>query len=232
MLGDRPNPIFWDSSNYAAIVVFCKDKQPHFGTTVAKLLYEIDGQLDDEFGLAGDGVQLDFSAKLVHYDMADNVEAQTGALARGLGGKERLENQLPVFLGYSRAAIGNGDANAVALHPGAYSHGALLRRCIDRIVQQVGPHLAQTYATGRERRQSGGKSFLDGQLLLAKLMAQDDQGALDAVVHIELMALRLVFIGVLLHRADQVGYPGNAFFDGSHQLHAGDERFHPVQRIG
>ncbi len=63
----------------------------------------------------------------------------------------------------------------------------------------------------------GAKRFSIGQLLLAKLMAEDDQRALDAVVHIELMPLRLVFIRVLLHRSDQVGHAGDAFFNRSHQ---------------
>ncbi len=76
------------------------------------------------------------------------------------------------------------------------------------------------------------KKLFHGQFFLAKLVAQDHESALNTIVDIELMPLRLVIMSVFLYRFDQVGDSGNAFFDGSHQLDARDQGLHPVQRVG
>ena len=63
-------------------------------------------------------------------------------------------------------------------------------------------------------------------------MIQNGQRAQQRVPHIHLLRAVLVVVGVLLHRADQVGNAGNALLDRGNLLHAADQGFQVIQRVG
>ena len=75
----------------------------------------------------------------VGHDAVRGREAEAGAVADVLGGEERVED-VPAVLGGDAGAV-VGDAGTVA--PGRDRDGAALAEDVDRVVEQVGPHLVE-----------------------------------------------------------------------------------------
>ena len=161
-----------------------------------------------------------------------NVEAEAGSDADGLGGKEGLKDLAAMFWSYAWALIDDSNTDPLALDPGADYDFSLLRRCVDGVVQEVCPDLADAGAAGSEDGDLSTELLLDRDLFLAEFVAEDGKSAVDGVVDIELMLLILVFVSVFLDRHHQFGDSGNAFFDGSDQLDVRDQGFESIQRIG
>src|SRR5688572_11493501 len=102
-----------------------------------------------------------------------DLEAETGAFARSLRGEERIENAEPVL---------GRDARAIIDH--AYDDGTAFRldrdrdmtretHGIERIVDQIHPHLIQLAADRMYARQTGRHIDSDADRLRARFVAQD-----------------------------------------------------------
>src|SRR5579864_2975094 len=86
-------------------------------------------------------------------DAVDSVEAQPGAFAHGLRGEERLEDAR-LNLGWNALAIVDDlHQHVVAFDHRADLEFALSLHRVGGIVDQVGPHLVQFAAIGRNARQ-------------------------------------------------------------------------------
>ena len=62
-------------------------------------------------------------------------------------------------------------------------------------------------------------------------MAEDGEGALQAVVDVEIPFRRALVVGELLDCHYEFGDARNAFLDGADQRDAGDERAEPVKGV-
>src|SRR5436190_16912106 len=90
-------------------------------------------------------LQLDPAAVLAHQALGD-VESQPGALALRLGGEERIEDLLPDRLRHAGAIVHHPHHDLVVARLGGHLDLARLRGGLDRVGDQVRPHLVQLAA--------------------------------------------------------------------------------------
>ena len=56
---------------------------------------------------------------------------------------------------------------------------------VDGVVEKVGPDLVEAGAFALEGFKAGREVFLQGDLLLAEFVGEDDQGCMDALVDVD-----------------------------------------------
>src|SRR5665213_1164436 len=198
----------------------------------------VDGKSNHKLGAAGLRGKTDHAAILLHDAMHD-AEADAGAHADRFGGVEGIEDVRLAFGRDAAAVIADADANLGAailkrfLDPRPDLDMAMRRSGIDGIVEQVGPYLIEPGAEGLKYREIGGEFFLDHNLLLAKLVGENDERGMNAVVDVDRLALpSFALVSVGLHREYKIGDPADALFNRADKLHAGDQGSQPAQGIG
>src|SRR5271156_1913895 len=174
-------------------------------------------QFHDELRVARFGGEGDGASELTYDDAVSDIEAKARAYTGGLGSEEGLENLIAIFGRNPGSLIRDADTRQLTFRPGSNDDPGLFRRSVDRVIQNICPHLAQSRAAGLDGRHFGREAFLNDDLLIAELVSEDGQRALDAVVHIDFALAILVVVGIFLHCNHQVGDARDALFDGSHQ---------------
>src|SRR3954464_8327844 len=96
-----------------------------------------------EDGPAGTAVEGDRAAMALLDDAPAGVEAETGAGPDLLGGEERVEDPVPILLRDARAVVADVDLHAVAVAARADRDRAGLPERLDRVVEDVLPHLVE-----------------------------------------------------------------------------------------
>src|SRR5215213_10058151 len=102
---------------------------------------EADRQHHSEAGLAGFGRDLKLPTVLVDDDVVGDVQAQARADARSFRGKEGFEDARLNLRGYPRSVVDDVDRDHTFRGEGAQSKLSLASYGVDRVVDQVGPHL-------------------------------------------------------------------------------------------
>src|ERR1700761_611326 len=194
-------------------------------------LAAIDRQIHGELGALGTSREGDLAAVLRFDDAACDVQAEPGPAADRLGGEEGLKDMFLVLFGDAGAVVGKADGDTVPVALGADGDFAALRRSVDGIVQQVGPHLVQSSGCIFKRRQIGGKVFSKHDCLMTQLVAEDDQGAVQAFMDVECATNALALVSIFLYRDDEVGDAGNARLNGGDELDVRDDGFEPVESV-
>ncbi len=136
---------------------------------------------------------------LVHDDPPGDVQPQPGALADRLGGEERLEDPRDDVGRDARAGVADLDLRRVVASPGPEGERAVAAHRLQRVVDQVRPHLVQLRAVHRNVGQHSVVVAHDLDLV-ADLAAQHHQGALQQLVDVEDLMWRAVHLRVLLGR--------------------------------
>src|ERR1035438_10199523 len=151
------------------------------------------GEADAELGVAGFGGEGNGAAVLLG-DALHDAEAEAGAYADGLGGVEGVEDAGLAFQRDAGAVVGNRNAKVAArlagrpgvtgrlFLPGVDANVAALGDRVDGIVQQVRPDLVEPGALALQGGQVRGEVLFEDDLLLAKLVAEDGQGCVEALV--------------------------------------------------
>src|SRR4051812_27260791 len=150
-----------------------------------------------------------------------NLKPQAGTRSLRLRRKERFEDPGKYIGRDSRAMIRHAYAHpawitAVAARrfsPCRDLDMPLRRRGVRRVVNQIGPYLAQSRPARLDHRGRSLKLLLYRDLLHTQLVAKDRNGALQTVVHIEVLQWRTVVVREFLHRHGKVGDPRDALFD-------------------
>src|SRR5271156_2760207 len=189
-------------------------------------------QFHDELRVARFGGEGDGASELTYDDAVGDIEAKARANTGGLGGEEGLENLIAILGRDPGSLIRDADTRQLTFRPGSNDDPGLFRRGVDRVIQNICPHLAQSRAAGLDGRHLRRETLFDDDLLIAEFVGEDGKSALYAVVHIDFALAILVVVGILLHGDNQVGDAGDALFDRSHQLHARNQRHQPVERVG
>ena len=102
-----------------------------------------------------------------------------------------------------RAVVGDVDDDALAVAPRAHRDRALVAERVDRVVEQVRPHLVELGAADGQLRQRAVVVAADLDPRVLELVAEHDQRRLQPLVHVDLDELAAVHVGVGLDRADQ-----------------------------
>jgi hypothetical protein len=102
---------------------------------------EADRQLYPKARLAWSGRDLDLSPVLVDDDVVGDVQAKARAYTGSLRGKEGLENARLNLRGDPRSLVDDVDRDHTFRGEGAQSKLSLAFYGVDRVVDQVGPHL-------------------------------------------------------------------------------------------
>ena len=102
---------------------------------------------------AGLAVHFDLSSMFAHNSVG-NRKTQTGALARGLGGEERIVDTTQMFRGNSRTGVPDFRIDGAIVAPGANGQRTALLHRVARVQEKVEEHLLQLACIaldGRER---------------------------------------------------------------------------------
>ena len=171
----------------------------------------LDREADLEAGLARAGAHLDPAPVAAHHVVGD-VQPEPGAAARRLGRVEGLEDPLADLRGHPRPVVTDLDDHVAVAREGADLDPAVAAHRIDRVVEDVRPHLVELAAERLDRRQPGLVVAHDLDPAL-ELGAQDDQRVLQAGRHVHLLDRCLVHVRVVLDRPDDLGDPAGAGAD-------------------
>src|SRR5216683_6065892 len=121
-------------------------------------------EADFEAGLAGFGLELDFTAVAIGDNaMADN-QSQTGAGTDRLSGKKRLENPGLDFGRDTAPIIHDFHDYLIVFDASADADLARALNGIDRVVDEIGPDLIEFAAIGHDARRRGVKGPGDGDV--------------------------------------------------------------------
>ena len=135
-------------------------------------------------------------------DPAGDVEPQARALARFLCREERVEDALRDLRRDARAVVLDFDADEVARARCPERHPFRCDR--KRVVDEVRPDLVELGRVRLDPRQRAVVLADDLDPALGDLVGEDRERALEAVVDVDLLTLRLVEIRVLPHRLDEL----------------------------
>src|SRR5215211_396582 len=164
---------------------------------------EADRQHHPEAGLAGFGSDLNLPPVLVDDDVVGDVQAQARADARSFCGKEGFEDARLDLWGYPRSVVDDVDRNDVVLGVGAQSKFSVAINGVDRVVDEVGPHLIELGSVGLYWRHIVGVIALDAYIRI-ELWTQEHQGVLQALDHIDALDRRLIQIRIRLDGLDDL----------------------------
>src|SRR5437763_15312742 len=164
----------------------------------------IDRQQHLEAGVARLRLHADVAVVATDDDAIADVETEAGAVADILGREEGLEDAPLQFGRDSRSRVADLDEDAVAFPGGPHGQRALAAHGVDGVVDEVGPDLIQL---ARLRADLGKAAVVvaDNLHTLLELVAQDDQRALEPVVHVDRPEGALVEVAVVLHGRHQLG---------------------------
>src|SRR5262249_16132964 len=132
-------------------------------------------------------------------DSLYGIETQTRPLADFLRRKKRIEDTRPNLFRYSRAAVSNFNNEKVDLAENSNAQLALSIHRVDRVVDQVGPHLIQFAAVGAHAGKIRLVVALDRDALF-QAVAEDLQRVLDILLDIDFLQRRLVHVRIALDR--------------------------------
>src|SRR4029453_17353571 len=121
---------------------------------------------------------------LVDDDPVRDVETETGALADGFRGEERLEDAGPDVGRGAGGGVFDLDHEAVRVAGGAQGESATARHGVERVVDEVRPDLVQFGRVGRYGRQCPvvlGDHLNPGR----NLRAEHDHGRLEQIVDVD-----------------------------------------------
>src|SRR5690349_14251877 len=109
------------------------------------LLFPRDRQLYPEPRIAGSRMHLNASLVLAH-DSLHCIESQAGAFAHAFGGEKGLKDMRLDIVRDSRAGIADLNNDAAIITRSAYAQRTASMHRVNRIVDDVGPHLVQLAA--------------------------------------------------------------------------------------
>src|SRR5699024_907354 len=144
-----------------------------------------DRQTHLEHGPPRLGVDADLAAVAIHHDAPGDVEPETGALADILRRVARLERARRHRRRHACAGVADLDAAVARVSPGHDLERADAFHRVDRVVDQVGPHLVELTGVRLDPGDLAAVLALDLDAV-AELVAQHHQRALQAVGHIDL----------------------------------------------
>src|SRR4051794_6981843 len=164
------------------------------------------GKLDRERRPAGAGLDGDRPVHAGH-ELAADVEAEPRAAHAAahvrVEADELLEDALLLAAGDPGPAIADGERDRGTARLDAELHGCVLRRVLERVLDDVAEHLAQAVGIGedgRRRRVDGGGESAGGRGALGQLDdLADDRGRVDA------RELDAEFAGLRTARREDVG---------------------------
>src|SRR5512145_2480166 len=108
-------------------------------------------QPDPNDGVPGPRVDVDLPAVTLHDDSAGQVEPEPGALADLLGREERLEGVGGDLLGHTVAGIPDLDDDGAVIGVRPDRERPLALHGVDRVVDEVGPHLVELAGRGLDK---------------------------------------------------------------------------------
>ena len=106
----------------------------------------------------------------------------------------------------------------------------LLAERVDRVVEQVRPHLVELGAVDGDLRQRLVVVALDLDVRVLELVAEDHQRGLEPLVDVDLDQLAAVHVGVRLDRLDERRHALGGLAQLGRQAVRGERRRHPAQR--
>jgi hypothetical protein len=113
-------------------------------------------------------------------------------------------------------------AHPLTLGLGAQGEAAVVAQRVERVVDQVRPHLVELRARGLDARQRGVEVADDLDPAVAQLVGEHGERALEALVDVDALARPLVEVGVVAHGADEVGDARRRLLElGQHDAGAG-----------
>ena len=137
-------------------------------------------------------------------DSVGRVEAQARPLAHRFGGEERIEDLAGEVGGNARTVIADLDHDASPSRAGADGEDATPLHRIDRVVDQVGPHLIELATVRIDTGEVLVVIALHADTLLP-FVTQDRQGVVETFMHVDLLDRSLVQIAIALDRLDDLG---------------------------
>src|SRR5208337_4522002 len=163
-----------------------------------------DGDADSQYRFSWPGVDGDRAAVALHDDAPCDVEAQAGAFADVLGRVKGLEGAGRHLRRHARAGVADLDDDVVAFGPGRQPERARAGHGVDGVVDEVGPYLVQLAGVCLDPRDVCAVVTHDRDTV-AELVPEHQQGALNAVGHVNVLHRRAVHLRVGLDGGDQLG---------------------------
>ena len=160
-----------------------------------------------ERGAAGLGLERERAVVAVDDDPSRGGEAEPRARADVLGGEERVEHAVAVLRRDARAVVADLDDRAAVVAPRGDRDRAVLAERVDRVVEQVGPHLVELGAAHAELGQRAVVLAHDLDRRVLELVAEHLERRLQPLVQVDLDHAATVHVRVLLDGADEVGHP-------------------------
>ncbi len=139
-------------------------------------------------------------------DPVADRKAQAGAVARGFGGIERLEDPAELIGSDAFAAVGNAYLDKMIVFArGDLDHPGRFFDRIEGVQQQVEPDALQVFGAGQDGRQIGGEIELQQDASGDQLVLDELDGAGDRLVDIDQRQAGLFFAGKIEQIADDQG---------------------------
>src|SRR3974377_412089 len=137
-----------------------------------------DGQRNPELG--SPWLRFEFNDAIVMPNQpASDIEPQPDTLSLRLGRKERIKDSLANMCGDPGTIVDDAHYNTLAFSPDHHFNAAILRRSVERILDQVSPYLVQFACAAANFGQASLEIYRNGHALFTRLRSQQ----LHRVVH-------------------------------------------------
>ena len=176
-----------------------------------ELLLSIQRQADFETRFAGLGFEFNFSSvTIADYAIAYD-ESKPSAGPDGLGREKRLEEMRLQIRRNAGAVIHDFNDKLVVFEAGANADFSRAVNRVNGVVDEIGPNLIEFAAVSHDGRHGAIERARHRHVF--QFVAENSQGALDAIVDVDLLHRRLVHVGVRADGFDERSDPFGALLD-------------------
>jgi len=156
---------------------------------------------------------------MADWSQFESLLGEAASLAHTLSCKKRFKDAGLHFGRDARPVVGDLHKHILIFAHGTHEELTFFFHGIGGVVDKICPHLIQLAAVGHHLRQVGGK-FADNHNAALQLVMHDDERRFQAVLDVHFLKRRLVHVGILFDRFDEIRNARGAVIEfGGDALH-------------